>query len=77
MIKFIFNSYTFKWLLLLSLIFIAIAYVSSRIFDIKWGSNSSLPMINLNNVYKRPVSYDNLSKVNLVLFKKDMICSRK
>ncbi|MFI5211819.1 MAG: hypothetical protein ACHQIH_02975, partial [Ignavibacteria bacterium] len=59
--------------MLLSLIFIAIAYVSSRIFDIKWGSNSSLPMINLNNVYKRPVSYDNLSKVNLVLFKKDMI----
>jgi hypothetical protein len=39
-----------------------------------WGSNSSIPVIDLNNVYKRPVSYDNLSKVNLKLVSENLVC---
>lgn len=74
MIKFISSSYTFKWFLLLSVIFNIFAYASSRLFDKLWGSNSSIPMINLNNVYMRPVSYDNLSKVNLKLITNNTVC---
>lgn len=74
MFKFIIESYSFKKILLITAVFIGLFYLSSRLFDILWGSRSSIPIINLEDVYKPPVWYDNFSRVNFKLLGRDKLC---
>src|SRR4030095_10977828 len=73
MLRFIVSSYSFKWMVITSCIFIAITWLSSWIFDAAWGSNSTVPVRNLDDVYKPPPQYDNFYRVNLKLVSKDQV----
>lgn len=73
MIKFILESYSFKRILVLSVLSVAILFLLSRIFDKTWGSSSYIPIVNLNDVYSIPVEYDHFNRINLKLISKDKI----
>ena len=73
MLKFIIKSYSFKWLVIITIIFIALAVLSSKLFDLAWGSRSSIPILNINDIYKPPLRYDNFTRVNLKLVSKDQL----
>jgi hypothetical protein len=72
--KFIIESYSFKKILILTAVFIGLTYLCSRLFDQAWGSRSSIPIINIEDVYKAPVWYDNYSRVNFELINRDRLC---
>lgn len=74
MIRFIIESYIFKWLLGITVIFIIIFAASNKLFDLIWGSSSSIPIINLQDIYKAPVWYDNFSRINLKLLEPGKLC---
>lgn len=73
MIKFILESYSFKRILILTVISIAVLFLLSTLFDKAWGSSSYIPTISLNSVYSFPVEYDNFNRINLKLINKDNI----
>jgi hypothetical protein len=72
--KFIIESYSFKKILIITAVFIGTTYLCSRLFDIAWGSRSSIPIINLEDVYKAPLWYDNFSRVNFTMLSKEKLC---
>ena len=73
MLKFVLKSYSFRKILILFLIFSGILLISSYLFDKLWLSTSSIPIINLNDVYNPPVDYDNFTKVNLKMINNDLL----
>ena len=73
MIKFILESYSFRRILILTLFMLILIYGSSRVFDLAWGSSSSIPIITLDEVYSPPVQYDNFNRVNLKMISKDLV----
>ena len=73
MIKFILESYSFKRILILTVISIAVLFLLSTLFDKAWGSSSYIPTVSLNSVYSFPVEYDNFNRINLKLISKDNI----
>lgn len=73
MLRFILQSYSFKRILILSVIFVVVFLISNKIFDIIWRSRCSIPIINLNDVYKAPAGYDNFTRINLKLVSKDRV----
>lgn len=74
MFRFIIESYSFKKILLLTTVFIIVTILSSKGFDMLWSSRSSIPIINIGVVYEPPVSYNNFSRVNLLLLDKNKLC---
>ena len=54
--------------------FVIIFYVSNKVFDLIWNSNSSIPLNNLIDMYNPPVNYDNFDRVNFKLIGMDKIC---
>ena len=73
MIKFILESYSFKRILVLTVLSIAVLFLLSTLFDKAWGSSSYIPIVSLNSVYSFPVEYDNINRINLKLISKDNI----
>lgn len=73
MIKFILESYSFKRILVLTVLSIAVLFLLSTLFDKAWGSSSYIPIVSLNSVYSFPVEYDNFNRINLKLISKDNI----
>ncbi len=73
MLKFILVSYSFRRILILTGIFTGFLFIFSKIFDQAWGSSSSIPIVNLYDVYSVPEEYDNNSNVNLKQLSKDLI----
>lgn len=73
MIKFIIKSYSFKTSLIITFVFIFITILSSKIFDLTWGSYSTVPIRNLDDVYKPPLEYDDFQRVNLLLVSKELV----
>lgn len=73
MLRFILESFIFKRLVILSLLFIVVLYAASKIFDKIWGSYSSIPVVNLEALYAPPKQYDNFTGVNLKMISKDFI----
>lgn len=73
MIKFIIESYSFRRIILLTIIFISLLFVLSKLFDNTWGSSSYIPIVNLEDVYSRPVEYDNINRVNLKFVGKNLV----
>lgn len=73
MIKFILESYSFKRILVLTVLSIAVLFLLSTLFDKAWGSSSYIPIVSLNSVYSLPVEYDNYNRINLKLISKDNI----
>lgn len=67
MIRFIIKSYSFRKILLLTVTLIIVAFISSKVFDLIWGTKASMPIINLNDVYKPPTTYDNITRINIKL----------
>lgn len=74
MIKFIIESYSFKRIVLITLAFIGLTFIVSKLFDKAWGTRSYIPIINLEDVYKAPAWYDNFPEVNLKLTDKEKVC---
>ena len=68
--RFIYESYSFRRLVIISCVFAALTLISSFLFDFLWGKKTSVPIINLNEVYNPPVTYDNITRVNLKLISK-------
>jgi len=68
--RFIYESYSFRRLVIISCVFAALTLISSFLFDFLWGKKTSVPVINLNDVYNTPVTYDNITRVNLKLISK-------
>lgn len=73
MIRFIIESYSFKRIIILTVIFIGITFLFNKLFDVAWGSNSSIPIINLGDVYKTPLWYDNYPRINLKLVSREQL----
>jgi hypothetical protein len=71
LIKFVLESYSFKRILIITVIFLGFTYASSKLFDLLWGSRSSIPIINLEDVYRTPVGYNDFPSVNFKLSAKD------
>lgn len=42
-------------------------------FDLAWGSSTTIPIVNLQDVYSVPVEYDNSKRINLKFISKDKI----
>lgn len=73
MIRFIIESYSFRRILFLTAIFMILFFTGSKIFDHFWDSGTTIPVINLNDVYDPPVEYDNLSRINLKMINPDQL----
>lgn len=73
MIKFILESYSFRRILILTVISIILLFVLSKVFDNAWSSSSFIPIVNLDDVYSLPMEYDNVDRVNLKLVNKDFV----
>ncbi|MEO8512658.1 MAG: hypothetical protein ABI543_03800 [Ignavibacteria bacterium] len=73
MIKFILESYSFRKILILTLVTISIIFISSKMFDTAWGSSTTIPIVNLQDVYSFPVQYDNFKRVNIKFTAKDRL----
>ncbi len=73
MIKFILESYSFRRIVILTVLSLLLLFAASKIFDLTWGSSSSIPIVNLDDVYSAPVQYDNFNRINLKLVAKDLI----
>lgn len=43
------------------------------IFDKFWGSSTSIPIVNLNEIYSPPIQYENLTGIKLKMTAKDLI----
>lgn len=67
------ESKVFQLNLLITLIFLLLIIAGSIIFDNVWRDVSSLPLTNLNDVYKPPKQYDNVTRINLKLTNKNLI----
>lgn len=74
MFRFIVESHSFKRILIITLLFAGLTYVCSFIFDKAWGSRSSIPIINIGDVYAPPVMYDNFTRINMKLIDRDKLC---
>lgn len=74
MLRFIVKSQSFRNILIVTLLFIGLTYLGSKLFDLAWNSRSSIPIINIGDVYKAPVWYDNFSRVNFKLLDKHSLC---
>jgi len=73
MFRFIIKSYSFKWVAIITIAFIVISILSSKLFDLAWESRSSIPILNLNDIYKPPLRYDNFTRVKLKMVSKDLL----
>ncbi len=65
MIKFVLESYSFRRILLITAVFVLFLLVFSKVFDVLWKSNTTLPIITLGSIYSAPREYDNYSRINL------------
>lgn len=73
MFRFFVKSYTFRVISIISVVFIIVVFISSKLFDLYWGSSTTVPIISLNQIYKSPVEYDNFTRVNLLLVSNDFV----
>lgn len=73
MFKFVLSSYSFRVLSIITVLVIAVIFVSSKIFDKLWESDTSIPITNINDVYNPPQQYDNIEKINLRLISKNRV----
>ena len=71
--RFIYESYSFKRIIILTVIFIVLIFVSSKLFDDFWGSTTSIPLVNLNEVYGPPRQYNNVTKINIKLINSNKV----
>lgn len=60
-------------MLILTLAFLAIVWISNKGFDKLWVRSNSIPVTNLDDVYGVPVKYDDYTKINIKLITKDKI----
>ncbi len=67
MIKFVLESYSFRRILVITAAFVVLLLLSSKVFDLLWKSNTTLPIITLGTIYSAPQEYDNISRINLKL----------
>jgi hypothetical protein len=65
LLRFIIKSYSFRRILPLTAMFIVFFFAFSKTFDHLWYSSTTIPIINLNDLYSPPIEYDNLTRVNL------------
>ena len=73
MLRFIIKSYSFKKILILTVAFIVLFLISNKVFDYIWESSSSIPIVNLNDIYRPPQGYDNFTRINIKLITKDRV----
>ena len=67
MIKFVLKSYSFRRILVITAAFVVLLLLFSKVFDLLWKSNTTLPIITLGTIYSAPKEYDNISRINLKL----------
>mgnify|MGYP006872372817 CR=1 FL=1 len=67
MIKFVLESYSFRRILVITAVFVLLLLLFSKVFDLLWKSNTTLPIITLGTIYSAPKEYDNFSRLNLKL----------
>lgn len=67
MIKFVLESYSFRRILVITAAFALLLLLFSKLFDLLWKSNTTLPIITLGTIYSAPKEYDNFSRLNLKL----------
>lgn len=65
MLRFVLESYSFKRIVILTILFGILLFAAGKFFDKLWYSGSYIPIINLNDVYDPPKRYDNFTRVNL------------
>lgn len=69
--KFLIKSYVFKRIILISFIFLVlIFYGVNKLFDSIWTNQASIPLLDLEYVYKPPRNYDNFKKLNVKIINK-------
>jgi hypothetical protein len=63
----------FRQILFIIIAFIGIIWIINISFDILWDDTSSIPLINLDNVYSPPMGYDKSEKINIKLVEQSKI----
>lgn len=79
-IRFILHSFLFRRIVIATIGFIVILLIINMSFDKIWKYSALFPVVNLNNFYQIPKSYDNISRINIKLVGKDRIaieCNKK
>jgi len=74
MIRFVLQSYVFKGVLIITLIFSTVIFVANRSFDNIWGSSVEVALVDMNDVYTPPKEYDNLKRINVSYIPEQKIC---
>jgi hypothetical protein len=72
--NFIVKSYVFKSVILVTLLFGTILWISNIVFDYIWRYDCMNPLNDLTLVYKIPAEYDAAPKINLKLLNKEYLC---
>lgn len=55
------------------MVFIVVLFILSRIFDLMWGSKTTIPLVTLNEFYAPPLQYDNFTRINLKMIAKNLV----
>jgi len=65
--SFVIQSYVFKRFVPFTIVFLLLVFGTNKLFDILWKPSVSIPLMDINNVYKPPRQYDNYKRLNVLL----------
>lgn len=65
--RFVIRSYVFKRIIPYTIILLLLVVATNKLFDYFWKSAVSIPLLDINNVYKPPRQYDNYKRLNVLL----------
>lgn len=60
-------------MLILTITFIVVIWLTNIIFDMIWSRGNSIPVTNLDDIYNIPVEYNNITNINLKLSADDKL----
>jgi hypothetical protein len=66
-LRFVIQSYVFKRIVPYTIVLLLLVMVTNKLFDYFWNTGVSIPLLDINNVYKPPRQYDNYTRINLLL----------
>ena len=72
----LFNSkiHTYRYIIFISLVFVAVIWTSNIIFDKLWGHRCRNPVVDLEEIYAAPKEYNYFPRINLKLLNTSTLC---
>ena len=73
MLKQIVSSFLFRRLFLVTIIYIFIIFIANKVFDTIWHGKSELPLLSVDEIYRPPAGYNNITKIRIRLLNLDTV----